>query len=655
MSDSLESRSESPDGVQALEELLSFVPPPLQHDPDSDVPVPERSPVTLYDKHLDDSLILKRVTVLPRLISTLSKSLDDHLLSFKSRGEPFYYPYIAVRRDPYNEAIVSTASDISKRFCEGVYPFIQAASVLAFHPDQSELHSVFLMSGRLAEDPPDFHSEQYSLQHTVETGSFMSSMLEVLDDDRKALLLSVRKSLPCLAVYEAYALAGKTVLEEMSGLSNFAVFPWTRGGGSRCRKVSPQVPPPDSNASNYLWQTEPSDDTTAQMQAPSPVATTQSIPTPRNTARYRYTANAADFVQRAWAHAVGFDSTVIIFDCGNYLRVGIRHRKAQTLYISDLVDVCSHTDPAYGKLLVAIHLAIIRDALDRAPLLDPSLTATNKHLTRTNLRKRRRDKEEAAPLRRSRRKLGEPSKEVEPEVILSELNIRNVALLYYQSGRFNSTFPSFFRRAESSNRKRSYRYDECFTLVLLKKIGQGAVGEVYEASLEVDFSVSNLAHYPHKVIVKLAFYEEQTERLEHEYSIYRYLSNGPNQVKNIPHAFGFFEDVESEAGMLILSHAGVALAYRSTPPGTGVEVSAEERDTFMQILKSIHAAGVAHGDIRSWNLLEDDKGGLFIADFDRAKIHGSRYQIADELKRMSFLLDGGNMDDDSVISYPASS
>ncbi|SJL01254.1 uncharacterized protein ARMOST_04572 [Armillaria ostoyae] len=684
MPDSLESRSESPDDIEALEGLLSFVPPPLRHDPDSDVPAPERSPVTFHDKHLDDSLILKRVKLLPRLISTLSETLDDHLLSFKSRGNSFYYPNIAVRRDPYNEAIVSTASDISRRFCEGVYPFIQAASVLAFHPDQSELKSVFVMSGRLAEDPPDFHSEQYSLQHTVETGTFMSSMLEALDDDRKALLLSARKSLPRLAVYEAYALSGKTVLEEMSGLSTFTVFPWTRGGGSRCRQVSRQVPPPDSDASKYLWQTEPSDDS-AQMQALSrlrrserlkistldaykthehrpiskhsrkAVVTTQSIPTPKKTARHRYTANAADFVQRAWAHAVGFDSTVIIFDCGNYLRVGIRHRKTQTLYISDLVDICSHTDPTYGKLLVAIHLAIIRDALDRAPLLDPSLTATNKHSTQTISRKRRRDVDEAAPLRRSRRKLGEPSKEVEPEVILSELNIRNVALLYHQSGRFNSTFPSFFRRAESSNRKRSYRCDEYFTLVLLKKIGQGAVGEVYEASLEVDFSAGNVAHYPHKVIVKLAFYEDQTEKLEHEYSIYRYLSSGPNQVKNIPHAFGFFEDVESEAGILILSHAGVALAYRSTPPGTGVEVSAEERDTFMQILKSIHAAGVAHGDIRSWNLLEDDKGGLFIADFDRAKIHGSRHQMAAELERMGFLLDGDDMDDDSVISYPASS
>ncbi|KAK0205957.1 hypothetical protein DFS33DRAFT_1257225 [Desarmillaria ectypa] len=665
MSDSLESGSESYEDIDGLEELFNFVPPPLQHDPDSEVPAPDWSPVTFYDKHLDDSLILKQVKVLPLLISTLSEALDDHVSSFNSRGKPFYYPYIAVRQDSYNKTVVSTASDISGRFCEGGYPFIQAASVLAFHPDQSELKSVFVMSGRLAEDPPDFHSEQFSLQHTIETGSFMSTMLEALDDELGALLLSVRKSLPHMAVYEAYALSGKTVLEEMSGLSSLAVFPWKSGGGSRCRQVSHQVPPPDSDTERLkksALNASISSKKPEHRRLPKPSrkadATMQSITTPKKAASHRYMANAADFVQRAWAHAVGFDSTVIIFDCGNYLRIGIRHRKTQTLYLSDLVDVCSRKDPVYGKLLVGIFLAIIRDALDRAPLLDLSLTGVNKHSTQMTSRKRRHNRDEAVPVRRSRRKLGEPSEEVDPEVmlvILSELSTRNVALLYLQDGRFNSMFPSFFIRAESSSRKRSYRYDECSTLVLLKKIGHGAVGEVYEASLDVDFNGGNIAHYPHKVIVKLAFYEEQTEKLRHEYSIYRYLSTGPNQVKNIPRAFGFFEDVESEAGVLILSHAGVALAFRSTPPGTGAEVSAEERDTFMQTLKSIHAAGVAHGDIRSWNLLEDDKGGLFIADFDRAKIHGSQRQMAAELKRMGFLLDGANIDDDYVISYPASS
>ncbi len=79
------------------------------------------------------------------------------------------------------------------------------------------------------------------------------------------------------------------------------------------------------------------------------------------------------------------------------------------------------------------------------------------------------------------------------------------------------------------------------------------------------------------------------------------------------------------------------------------------RAIYIEILTSIHAAGVAHGDIRSWNLLEDDEGGYFIADFDRAKLHGSRVQMAAEQDRLRLLLDGENIDDDSVTSYPASS
>ncbi len=113
--------------------------------------------------------------------------------------------------------------------------------------------------------------------------------------------------------------------------------------------------------------------------------------------------------------AVDFDSTVIVFDCGNYFRVGIRHRKTQTLYISDLVEASSRTDPAYGKVMTAINLAIIRDAMDRTPLLDPSLHK-NKPSSHSTSRKRRHDRDDTTPVRRSRRRLGEPNKEVEPEV-----------------------------------------------------------------------------------------------------------------------------------------------------------------------------------------------------------------------------------------------
>lgn len=63
--------------------------------------------------------------------------------------------------------------------------------------------------------------------------------------------------------------------------------------------------------------------------------------------------------------------------------------------------------------MVAINLAIIRDAMDRTPFLDPLLHQNNPS---SHPRKRRRATDDTVPVRRSRRKLGEPSKEVEPDV-----------------------------------------------------------------------------------------------------------------------------------------------------------------------------------------------------------------------------------------------
>ncbi len=64
------------------------------------------------------------------------------------------------------------------------------------------------------------------------------------------------------------------------------------------------------------------------------------------------------------------DSSTIIWDCGNYLRIGIRHRESQTLYLSDLIDVRTCTDPAYGKIWLGLHIAIVSDALERLPILE---------------------------------------------------------------------------------------------------------------------------------------------------------------------------------------------------------------------------------------------------------------------------------------------
>ncbi|KAF8878710.1 hypothetical protein CPB85DRAFT_1498587 [Mucidula mucida] len=66
-----------------------------------------------------------------------------------------------------------------------------------------------------------------------------------------------------------------------------------------------------------------------------------------------YTPRCEDYVQKAWVHAVKTDTTVIVFDCGNFIRIGIRHRERQTLFLSNLIDIRTCKDPAYGPMDLA--------------------------------------------------------------------------------------------------------------------------------------------------------------------------------------------------------------------------------------------------------------------------------------------------------------
>lgn len=56
---------------------------------------------------------------------------------------------------------------------------------------------------------------------------------------------------------------------------------------------------------------------------------------------------------------------MILFDCGNHIRIGIRHRQGQTLFLSDMIDVCSSDSPHYGKLIRGMYIAIAQDVLQR--------------------------------------------------------------------------------------------------------------------------------------------------------------------------------------------------------------------------------------------------------------------------------------------------
>ena len=61
-------------------------------------------------------------------------------------------------------------------------------------------------------------------------------------------------------------------------------------------------------------------------------------------------------------------------------------------------------------------------------------------------------------------------------------------------------------------------------------------------------------------------------------------------------------------------------------------------DAFMEILRSIHEAGVHHGDLRYENLLIDASGQVAIIDFDQATIRTGESVRREEYRKLTRLL-----------------
>jgi hypothetical protein len=67
---------------------------------------------------------------------------------------------------------------------------------------------------------------------------------------------------------------------------------------------------------------------------------------------------------------VNADTTILVFHAGNHDLIGVRHRKRQTLYITNIIVPWACQHPGYGKIQVGIYIAAIRDALDRLKVED---------------------------------------------------------------------------------------------------------------------------------------------------------------------------------------------------------------------------------------------------------------------------------------------
>ncbi|KAG6834230.1 hypothetical protein H0H93_011034 [Arthromyces matolae] len=353
------------------------------------------------------------------------------------------------------------------------------------------------------------------------------------------------------------------------------------------------------------------------------------------------------FLLRAWVRSVNDDTTFIIFQCGNFERIGFRHRESQTLFISNLIDV--PTCPSYGRLQVGLYLAILQDAIDR-------LTQRQKaDELRPKTKKRRRDTGDIGTSTRykTRSMISKGLEEAANfEVVKRHASSRPLILMALRFDNYNSTAPGPFLRS-GAKRKASYGPREYMSLVLTSKLGNGAIGIAYNGRLEL--LVDNRAREA-SVVVKLALEEGHVESLRHEYSIYEHLSDR-GVVEGIPSVLGLFEDLESGVLALVMSHVGQNLwdlrpdksqDFVRVPPEieyvlcVGASQDHAERlsfrDQYVQILKNIHEAGVLHSDIGPSNLMMKGDDDAAIIDFDQARLFPDATETEQEQRLLVAML-----------------
>ncbi|KAF9020087.1 hypothetical protein BDZ89DRAFT_1164340 [Hymenopellis radicata] len=656
-------------------QFFSFIPPPYTlRDPP--YPPPE-SFLHFPDTHLDENLILKRICVLPSLIDDIFRSVDTLFpiaarLAFEDRM--FYFSRMPYPKSDDNYRI----EDVRKPYTIGIASAaLQLVSGVVIHPKDP-------YKGRIVGWEPNpyphtdrntpFHDEDFVLK----TLPFAEKKFGEFSPTSQERIRPIMDQFPVFALGMLLCPNGEWCLEQMDILvpppdaeDQVADFPWVTNSHPVGHPPTPiAVRPPDGE--NPLWSLPTlAPPTTSTLRAST---RTQSMLPEQSAPKYfrpkdirpapprSVAPSVRDLVQRAWFKAVRFDVSVILFDCGNLVRIGVRHRQTQTLYLTPLVDV-GDPDSFYTKLMLGMHLCIFHDVFERlgplstpqpdGPSLDEGSLTSTKRSGDQDLDeppcKRFRTVEPGpqhapSPVRSSQKR---PRKKIRQES--NDLHLRTaeyfkthpVLALYVQFGSYNSPTPEVLLSPDQP-RLAIYKAKICLSLILTAKLGYGATGKAYTAVLGAGLEKRPCS----RLVVKVATTKDNLMSLRHEYDVYCHLQGAG--VRGIPYIFGYYQDDTRGLGALVMQDVGKPLGRRMDGDRK-IRFSATEKSSLKKTLKDIHSAGVLHRDLRSWNMMYNEHGEVFIIDFDRASFKASEEDHAREFERLTSFLEGEFVDRDSII------
>ncbi|KAF8868718.1 hypothetical protein CPB85DRAFT_900687, partial [Mucidula mucida] len=337
-------------------------------------------------------------------------------------------------------------------------------------------------------------------------------------------------------------------------------------------------------------------------------------------------------------------------------------RERQTLFLSNLIDIRTCKDPAYGGLWTALQVAAALDALQRLPLLENAASSKRK-LTFDELHRqiKRRKHDDATYRDKESRSFD--------QTLSAYMAKFSVLAVFFRFDLFDSPAPLLLLHPDAE-RKAHYGPAEYLKIIVYKRLGAGSVGDVYRAMIDGDTQpkdpqtntkrssltkgkgksramvVSDSDDFLHRsFILKLALTGANARRLDHELQVYRHLEQAG--VSGIP---SLLEYRWGDGGLrvLMISDAGQPLGNRLNSERK-VDLSPEARIELKSVLTSIHEAGVIHRDVRSWNIMEDEFGRVRFTDFDRSSLEGTPEDYRAEKERLNRFVEGGFIDKADVI------
>ncbi|KAJ6615495.1 hypothetical protein B0H10DRAFT_2435433 [Mycena sp. CBHHK59/15] len=578
------------------------------------------------------------------------------------------------------------------------------ASLLLIRP--LSWYSVLMWNDRGSGKHPNEFDNPYmqngfslSIRHSRRELRIKPQILSRFDDETKEHLLGLAKHCPVLASWQIYTPAWQTddLLCEMDRIVSFG--PCVSGTGGSLHVPSRCVRTPDASISASLLKGSPEitenshsvsfvrvpnlprrSSRLKDMSRTSNPKTPSSKPKdpPPNRTRFprihlpsvadrstrpRNDRLAEEFLQHGWNQAVHEDSSFIIYTNGNTERIGIRHRETQTLFLSDII-YAPKCNPAYVRVHVGLYISAFRDNVDRYTQMMangtlPTTSVAEDTLPATERDKKRRNVDVDVPAglpKKKKRANADTDLPSSIERVFTEASSRNLMLVRLSYGNYNSVNPSsFIRRGPTlfptilppppGKPQNSYTANQYFTVTVGPEISTGATGAVHDALLEVKTKTGDVL--TQSVVIKLAFYPEQRQRMQNEFVAYERLA--ASNVTGVPAILGIFDDVDGTANTLIMNHCGESLQHtRLLGDQRNVRVSVAEKAAFLAIIDDVHRAGVRHRDMRPANLLLNNAGQATIIDFDRAELDPPQAGRKREYSSLKRLLEGDFTDDDAV-------